>query len=157
MDNFKFEIIPHKDGYSWVQIYRIPELNAPNRIGVGTSFYLTDNEILELQNKMNMKVWEYYRKIVERHPESNEEIVESKDSSIVTYKVGQLFEVGLSDWLCEKHEYILAQIGPSEIMLIDIKNGKRWSSGIKVNDIYAVTEDEMNKLVADGCTFKLVK
>lgn len=153
MNTFKFELAPHKDGYTWFRIYRIPEDNAPNRIGIGTSFYLTNDEIMEFQNTMNAKIWEYYRSIIERHPDE----VEEQPESPITYRIGQVFETGLLDFYSLKHNYLLSEVSPQKVILINLKDGKRWSNAVDVENSYAITENEMRKLVTEGCTFKLIK
>lgn len=149
MSKFKFEIIPHKNGNSWVHIYRNPELNALNKTQVGSSFYLTDEEIKELQQTMNSKVWEYYKKVIERHPEDHQKVI---------YKVGQRFVMSwkdnYNDW--ESDEYILSQVGNNTVILINIITGTRWSNSILVGSVSAITEEEMSQLITEKYKFKRI-
>lgn len=55
-----------------------------------------------------------------------------------TYKIGQRFG-----------SYMIAQVGPKMVCMIDMNYGNRWNEPIKVkNGAYRITQDEFDKISA---------
>ena len=74
----------------------------------------------------------------------------------VTYKMGDKFKrVG---GFFDGDEYILARANNSELVLISLNNGNRWSKPIEVKNIDMVTLDEWKLITSDKVgTFELIK
>ena len=71
-----------------------------------------------------------------------------------------LFEIGSRWQPCFKNkelidEYVLAEVGHKEVVLISVNDGVVWVDPIKVKDTYNITPDEWI-LISRSIPFKLV-
>lgn len=66
------------------------------------------------------------------------------------YMIGQTFKRGSN-----KEEYMLAQVAFSKCAMVSLRDGNRWEEGVEVDDVFAITEEEFNK-ICDGDKFELV-
>lgn len=80
--------------------------------------------------------WEYW---------ANTGIEPLRKAEPKTYRPGQRFKIhnGLRSGDC----YLLAQTGPSKVVLVSLVDGNRWSGEIEVETASAVSEDDMKRLV----------
>lgn len=63
------------------------------------------------------------------------------------YKIGQKFLFKFKHLHDCNNKYILSEVGPNEIMLINIETGRRFDYNIvKVQDIYNITQQEFDSL-----------
>jgi hypothetical protein len=58
-------------------------------------------------------------------------------------EVGQIFIVDGG------YTELLAQVGPNKVSLIELFNGNRWRDAVKVENIYNISIEEMEKIVGN--------
>lgn len=52
-----------------------------------------------------------------------------------------------------KLEYILANVDTQKVGLISLRDGNRWSTPVKVNNVYSLTELEIKRVFTDRFAF----
>ena len=66
---------------------------------------------------------------------------EQLDTIAVHYCIGDRFCINDTD------EYILAQNGLGQVLLVNTNTGTFWRSPIEVDDFYEITEDELRRII----------
>lgn len=81
------------------------------------------------------------------------EKIRQDNQEVVTYDIGQRFlHKPTGD------EYILAVVRLSEVMLINLNNGRRWSVGAQIRFLHHISEKEFNEVTDNQIKdFELIK
>ena len=74
--------------------------------------------------------------------------------SIKTYHIGQRFRVLQ---LSSSDTYMLCQVGPRKVCLINLRSGNRRREAVLVKDIEAITKEEFEKIAGIAPEFELVE
>lgn len=145
MGKFELKLYPHKDGMNWMHLHKGL---------VGTSFYLTKDEILELREIMNSSLWDFYKTLLaQREPVVDVEVQEEVQEQPKYYSIGQRFVPGLfGSW--DTSDYMLAQVGSKLVSLVSLTCGNRWNDGVPVGDPQRITEAEF-ETIRDKAYFKM--